>query len=88
MLLCAAYASNSKLSPHHQFSPYLGVIAAVLTFVLTAGKPSARYAAYKAAAYELDKGIVAFRNDPNTTIRELADAEIRAIDLLGRLIPA
>lgn len=87
VVLCAAYASNAKLSPQHRFSPYVGAIAAVLTFLLTAGKPSARSTAYKAAAYELDKGILAFRNDPDTTIKHLVDAETRAIDLLSRLNP-
>ena len=88
VLLCAGYASNAKTNGaffDRQLSPYLGAIAALLTFFLTVGKPSARYSAYRAAYYELDKAILAFQHDPNQTVKDLTEAEVRAIDLLDRM---
>jgi hypothetical protein len=88
VLLCSAYASNAGMNGslfNKQANPYLGGVAALLTFLLTVGKPSARYAAYRAAYYELDKAILAFRHDSNHTDKDLADAEVRAVDMLDRI---
>lgn len=88
VLLCSAYASNASMNGslfNKQVNPYLGGIAALLTFFLTVGKPSARYAAYRAAYYELDKAILAFQHDSNHTVKDLADAEVRAVDMLDRI---
>ena len=88
VLLCAAYASNAQLDGalfNRRFSSYMGAGAALLTFMLTANKPSAKYAAYKAACHELEKAMIDFRHDPTTTEKHLADAEKRGIDVLDRM---
>ncbi len=88
VLLCAAYASNAQLNGtlfDRRFSPYMGAIAALLTFLLTANKPSAKYAAYRAASHELEKAVIDFQHDPTATGMQLAEAEKRALDVLDRM---
>ena len=63
----------------------LAVVAPVLTFILTTLKPQAEAVAFKSAARELEKAVVAYKGDPSKDDVFLTDAIGRGIDLLNKV---
>ncbi len=77
VLLCSLYAANTRMEANAKFltpmeTTVFGVAAALLTFFVTAAKPSTRYAGYSAAERELEKAIAEFQADFGLTYKHLS----------------
>lgn len=91
VVLCATYAANVRsetkfLKGSKPFA--FGATAAALTFLMTVSRPDSRSTAYRAAARELERAIITFQTDASLGPNYLSEAEVRGIDLLGKLRPS
>jgi hypothetical protein len=87
VLFGAIVAANlkSQLFDNQYVGSGLAVMAPLLTFILTTFKPQAEAVAYKSAARELEKALVAYTGDPSKDDAFLTDAIGRGIDLLNKV---
>jgi hypothetical protein len=84
-LVAANTNAKSQLFDNQWVSVGLAVVAPVLTFILTTLKPQAEAVAFKSAARELEKAVVAYKGDPSKDDVFLTDAIGRGIDLLNKV---
>jgi hypothetical protein len=84
-LVAANTNAKSQLFDNQWVSVGLAVAAPLLTFILTTLKPQAEAVAFKSAARELEKAVVAYKGDPSKDDAFLTDAVGRGIDLLNKV---
>ena len=83
--LVAANAANGFLP--NWLAIGLATSTAVFAFMLAFINAKQKNEAFELAARELEKAIARYEGDPNVQLKELADAQIRGIDLLNQREP-